>query len=255
MEAWIIIAGILQGLLEWLPVSSSGQVSLYYMHIAGLTPQEAYRASIALHLGTALGGALLVRRELVGALRGGPWRRILVAPLVAGAPVGLAIMKTIEEAPGDLVNLAIGLGLIATGLLLKKAPEGLRRAQELGIGELALVGVLQGLAALPGLSRSAVTLVGLLALKVEPGDAVRVSILIGVPVTMAAGLLQLATGGAQLSAGEMVWGVVAAGAAGALSAGFMIRLASSLAPRLPLLLVALGLLVLAPYAPLVLNPL
>ncbi len=252
---WIIIAAILQGVLEWLPVSSSGQVSLYYMHLAGLSPAEAYRASVALHLGTALGAIIVVRNELLDALHRGPWLRVAAIPMLAGGPVGLAIMTGLEGAPGDTVNLLIGLGLIATGLLVRTGAGGGRGVEDLGALELAAIGVLQGLAAVPGLSRSAVTIAGLLAMGLRPGDAVRASIVMGVPVTMAAGLYEAARGGLGLGIHEAVIGVAIAGLAGALSAGAMIGLASRVGRRLSLFLVVLGILILAPYAPLVLDPL
>ncbi|MCE4605511.1 MAG: undecaprenyl-diphosphate phosphatase [Desulfurococcales archaeon] len=252
---WIIIAAILQGVLEWLPVSSSGQVSLYYIHIAGLSPGEAYRASVALHLGTALGAIAALRGEVLDAALRGPWLRVALIPMLAGAPVGLAVMNSVEGAPGDTVNVLIGVGLIVTGFLVRAKGSGGRSVEELGATELAAIGILQGLAAIPGLSRSAVTIAGLLAVGLRPGDAVRASIVMGIPVTMAAGFYEAARGGLSLSLPEAVLGLAVAGLAGALSAGAMVGLARRVGWSLSLFLIMLGILVLAPYAPLVLNPL
>ena len=256
MEAWIILAGVLQGVLEWLPVSSSGQSSLYYMHVLGLDPGEAYRLGMASHLGTAIGAVLLVRREIMDALRGGPWLRVVLVPTLVAAPIGFTIIRVLAGVPGDYMNVLIGAGLVATGLLLAKVGGRARPVEpgELTIGKLAVVGVLEGLAAIPGLSRSAVTVSGLLLAGLDPGRAVRASILLGIPVTGAAGLYEILRGG------ETGFGVVAVIVAvsmvtGIISASAIIKIADRLSSRLPIFLIVFGLLILLLEAPLILNSL
>ncbi len=256
MEAWIILAGVLQGVLEWLPVSSSGQSSLYYMYVLGLDPGEAYRLGMASHLGTAIGAVLLVRREIMDALRGGPWLRVVLVPTMVAAPIGFTIINMITGMPGDYMNALIGAGLVATGMLLAKVGRHTRPVEpgNLTLGKLAVVGVLEGLAAIPGLSRSAVTVAGLLLAGLDPGRAVRASILLGIPVTGAAGLYEILRGG-ETSIDVVAVIVIVSMVAGLLSASAIIRIADMLSSRLPVFLIVFGLLILLLEAPLIFNSL
>ncbi len=201
LSIWAAVAaGALQGLLEWLPVSSSGQLTLLLSRLAGIPVGEAYGLSIASHLGTAASGGLVARRELLDAARLGPWARIVLVPLAAGAPVGLLVSTLLPSLPGDLLNAMIGVLLVATALIVWRLPHrGGRRASDLSTLELAFVGVLQGLAALPGLSRSAVTLAGLLYLGLDPAEAARASIAMGTAATGAYAVYELTSGTLQVS--------------------------------------------------------
>lgn len=190
-----VLVGALQGILEWLPVSSSGQVSLVLSSLLGLNPAMSYRLSMTTHIGTAISGALVVRNEVADALQLGPWLRVALIPLISGAPVALAIERVVTGLSGDVFNLLIAVLLVITGLITARAGRrGLninwRPATSLSTPELVLIGLLQGLAALPGLSRSAVTITGLLMLRVPPDDAVRASILMGATATGAMGIYE-----------------------------------------------------------------
>ncbi len=220
------ILGLLQGLLEWLPVSSSGQLALILTQLLGLTPAAAYRLSIASHLGTALSGAIALREEVYNSLRGGPWLRIALVPLLFGAPIALAVDKLVSKAPGDLFNLAIGLLLLLTASLVAyggRWGRGGRDAYSLKLWELALLGVLQGLAALPGLSRSAVTIAALLILGLTPHEAVKASFAMGTAATGAMALYELAQG-VEASSTALLSMLTAALLAGLLSINIMIYL-------------------------------
>ncbi len=251
MSLWdAIAAGLLQGLLEWLPVSSSGQVSLYYSLLVGVSPIVAYKLGMASHLGTALSGVIVLRRELASALRGGPWFRVVVVPTLAALPVGWLVSQSVEDVNGDVLNALIGLMLLATAGLLSLSTRGSRRVGDLEPHHLVAVGLLEGLAAVPGLSRSGVTMAALLYMGLNPVDAVRASLVMGVPVTMAAGLYYMVE-----SAGNIVDPVYAIAMglssmiAGLLSAYFMLAVANRLRDRIRMFLAVMGLLILAYYTP------
>jgi len=222
-----VLVGLLQGLFEWLPVSSSGQLALVLTLALGLDPAQAYNLSIAAHAGTALSGAYVARREVLDAVRLGPWARIILVPLLAGVPVALLVDEALAGVPGDAFNLLIGVLLVVTSIVLLATPSrrGDRDPTSLRTGELVLVGVLQGLAALPGLSRSAVTLAALLLLGLRPLDAVKTSIAMGTAATGAAGLYKLAT--TQALGDPLIATLILASSliAGLASAGAMIALA------------------------------
>jgi undecaprenyl-diphosphatase len=137
-----------------------------------------------------------VRDAIVDALRLGRWLRIALIPLLSGAPIALIVDRYIGEIPGDMFNMLIGVLLIATAIVTLKAGgiEGYRSVDEVTSKELLLIGVLQGLAALPGLSRSAITIAGLLLLRIEPLTAVKASFTMGVAATGAMALYELVKG-------------------------------------------------------------
>lgn len=236
-------------------MSSSGQLSLALTLILGLQPGEAYRLSIASHLGTAGSGAIVAWREIADALRGGPWLRVALIPLLAGAPVAVLIEHEVTGLSGDAFNILIGVLLLATSIILLAQPRakpsaGARRPEDLTARELLLVGVLQGLAALPGLSRSAITIAGLLLLGLDPEGAVRASIAMGTAATAAAALYEI------LSAGPAPPGPLAAMlltslVAGLASAGAMIGLARRLRDRLAIFTLVIAVLAIISGLPLI----
>ncbi len=243
-----ILAGILQGLLEWLPVSSSGSLTLTLQALLGLPPIEAYRVAVASHLGTSASGALAAKREVLDALRLGPWLRVALIPLAAGAPVGVLVYRLLPGIPGDALNALIGILLLATAALVVSQARGRgeRSAPELSILELVVLGLLQGLAALPGLSRSGVVMAFLLYRRLSPLEAVRASLVTGAAATGAYALYTIASGGVDLGA-VFVALLASSFLAGLASAGFMLRLARTTAPAVFALI--LGLLTLASSLP------
>ncbi len=187
---WVIL-GIMQGFLEWLPVSSSGQLSIYLSAVAGVSAAEAVKAAFFLHLGTAAAGGLLVRDYLASAIKsffrgGSPGLELAIATIVS-APLGFALMKYVVPAAAEspYFGAIIGLGLLITAVavLLPKEGRGGVKAREAVIAGLA-----QGIAALPGISRSGLTIAAQLWAGVRPEEAVRFSILMGVIATGAAGI-------------------------------------------------------------------
>ncbi len=240
-----VIAGVLQGLLEWLPVSSSGQLVLYYMKILGVEQGLALLGSYAAHLGTSLSAIPLVWREILDVVRAGKWLRVLVVPTLSAAPIGYVLINVSLELQARYINIMLGLLLVITGFILvtmskREGVIGYREPWSLNVWELAIVGVIEGLAALPGLSRSAVTMASLLLLGVSPYYTVKTSILLGVPVTFAAGLY--AGLGLQLELTVVL--LFSSLFAGLLSASAMLYLAKRLNEKIGYFVVALGLIVL-----------
>lgn len=190
-----VLLGVLQGLLEWLPVSSEGILFLVLSWL-GRETGEAVRLAIWLHLGT-LGAAVVYLRDelaraLAGLTRAGPDRRLLgflvVATFLTGLVGGPIFVFGLAEAglPAALGTLLVGVLLLVTAAILHLAEPGTRVWEAVDVDDGALAGLAQGLAVLPGLSRSGLTLAALLGRGFDAGSALRLSFLMSIPAVAGA---------------------------------------------------------------------
>lgn len=197
-----LFLGLLQGLTEFLPVSSSGHLAIAQHYLSGFD-QPGVLFDIMLHLGTMLAVCLYFRRELI-ALAVSPLRRngtdrqnfkllgLLVLGSVPTAVIGLSFKETFE---GLFHNLpVVSVMLLVTGTLLffsERCQRGDRTEGQLTISDAILVGIAQGLAIIPGISRSGSTIATLLFKGVSGETAARFSFLLALPAVAGAALLSL----------------------------------------------------------------
>lgn len=232
-----ILLGIAQGLTEFLPVSSSGHLVLI-QHFFGMTEPELL-FDLCVHAGTLAAVMLVLRREVAELVRGGlstarwlalkplgretspfPWRDravrlflLVVAGTVPTGLIGVIIQKTAKSlfasAPfAASMLLVTGCFLLATRFF----PKGNRQVADMGAKDALALGLAQGLAVLPGISRSGATISAGLLLGVSRDTAARFSFVLSIPAILGAVVLEIASGGASGGAGS------AALAAGAVSA-------------------------------------
>jgi len=242
---WAAILGIVQGLTEFLPVSSSGHLVIV-QGLAGVK-MPGISFEVAVHLGTLL--AVLIAlwpdvRALMGGLaahappgkrrlaRRGSERQLLAMMVVALVPTGV-----IGVAGKDFFERlfasprAAAWALIVTGAILAVTPSllgGNTRLLEVRGRQALLVGTAQGLAIVPGLSRSGLTIAAGLAAGLEPDAAARFSFLLSVPAILGAAAvdaLDVLRGGAvAVPAAPVVVGTLAATLAGVASVRWMLGL-------------------------------
>lgn len=196
------VVGLLQGLLEWLPVSSSGQTMLYFLDVLGLDAKQAFSLGLFLHLGTSAAVLVKYRKtwlDLVNDMR--TLRFLLVTTAFTGV-TGLGIYFLLKNAldgfNGTMMNAMIGGLLVLTGFVLyagRKKGFGRRKLADLNFWEEAIVGLVQGFTILPGISRSGATVSTLALSEVEQGEALRLSFLMSVPAVAGALVLETATEG------------------------------------------------------------
>lgn len=228
MDAWLaLVLGVLQGIFEWLPVSSEGNVALYLRVVEGTDPATATGLALFLHAGTALAALAYYRGEVAGLAASLPaWRpetatdghadlTFLAVATVASGVVGVAAYLSLAAlfpalAGGAFVVL-VGLLLVATGLFQRLAEARLGDRTTPTLFDAVLVGVLQGVAVLPGVSRSGTTVSALLLRGYEAPAAFRLSFLLSIPAALGAGALVVLDGG--LSGVGVTPAVVALGAA------------------------------------------
>jgi undecaprenyl-diphosphatase len=221
--------GLIQGITEFLPISSDGHLVLVPAFLGLEQPDLATTAF--LHLGTLVAVIAYFRRDLWSLTKAAsdPDARRLLWLLVLGSlPAALALLFVEEVERLQQSVTATAVFLLITGLVMlvaERVRRGTRRVTDARPLDAVLIGFAQLLAVLPGISRSGMTISTGLARGFNQIEAARFSFLLGVPAITAAGLLELGElidrGGIPATA----WvGVVVAGVAGYLAIAFLLRM-------------------------------
>lgn len=238
-----LFLGLIQGLTEFLPVSSDGHLSaaeLLLPHFA----QVGVLFDVIVHVGTLFAVVVYFRRTLADDAKGffskdegarrDSWRLavLVVAATVPTGIVGLLLKRAVEESKRDA--RFVGAMEIATGLCLLLAffarDRGRERA-ETTVFDAILIGVVQGLAVLPGLSRSATTIAFALLVGLARRWAVTFSFILLLPAVLGATVLELFGAWRERGAGffagsdfaKYLGGAVVAGVVGYYAIGWLIR--------------------------------
>ena len=192
-EHWkVLILAIVQGIAEFLPISSSGHlvaINALFDTAADATAE----LSIILHLGTLLAIMVFYRKRIVELLVQD--RRVILLLIVGTIPavvVGLTIKSKFEWLTSDA--LVAGFMLPLTGFILMLMPrikEGSLDYQDMGIGRAFAIGCAQAFAILPGISRSGTTIVAGALLGLKQQSAATFSFLLAIPVIAGASVLEI----------------------------------------------------------------
>lgn len=198
-----LVLGLVQGLTEFLPVSSDGHLALanflFGFQEGGLT------LTVLLHTGTLLATALVLRTRVLSTLLAGlkgivqprtftsePAGRDALFVLLASIPtgiIGLLLRDAVEQWTQS--PLIVGMGFLITGFVLASTAWATPGTDtQPGARAALIVGVMQGLAVAPGVSRSGLTIASLLFLGVQRGRAFELSMLMSLPVVFGAILLE-----------------------------------------------------------------
>ena len=197
-----IILGIIQGLTEFLPVSSSGHLVIAE-HLLPGWHQPGIVFEILLHLATLLAVIIFFRHDLVLLIKSlytsgseaAKQRRFILMLILATIPTGIIGLsgKKFFVSLFDRLDVVGGM-LLITALLLwlaeTKTPEKLTKKSTRAIDAIA-IGITQGLAILPGISRSGSTIAVGMLLGIEPRAAARFSFLLSIPAISGAALLNI----------------------------------------------------------------
>ena len=192
--------GLLQGLVEWLPVSSEGVVAGVYALIFDAPFNEAVGFALWLHVGTVPSVLVALRHDIMDIAREVAARPrtpsstvlfLVVATLVSGI-VGLPLLLSLSDISaigGTAASGLIGFLLLVTGYLqLRRSELENRERDTLKLSDSILVGAAQGLAVIPGLSRSGMTVAVLILRQVDRRRALTLSFLLSIPASLAASL-------------------------------------------------------------------
>lgn len=203
-----IVLGLVQGLSEFLPISSSGHLTIIPWLFSWPTPPLVFDTS--LHLGTALALLMFFWKDFWNMAKGflspslpeSKSQRSLVYMIILGmlpaGIIGVIFDKKIEHFFGDPLGVTqvmmIGGAMAFFGLLLWASDHFSKQAKQLSdmtYGKAFAVGLAQVLALFPGTSRSGITMTTALGFGFNRETAARFSFLVGAPITFAAGLFKL----------------------------------------------------------------
>jgi undecaprenyl-diphosphatase len=233
------LLGLIQGLAEWLPVSSEGVLTAVQSFAFGAPLPDAVNFSLWLHLGTVISALAAFRSDVWDVVRDiarrpaspSPMTAYLILATLSSAPLGFLLLLGLfefSEIVGAVAMAAVGILMLVTGaVLIKSKSSGTRTRDDMRWSDAVLTGIAQGLAALPGLSRSGLTVSALLWRGVDRREALTLSFILSIPASLGAGLY------AALSAGYYASPEAAAALAVSALTGFVtIRALMSVAQRL-----------------------
>jgi len=186
-----IILGIIQGITEFLPVSSSGHLEIAKAILGeNKVGEESLLMTVVLHFATALSTIIIFRKDILEILKGlfqfknndSFWFSLkIVFSMIPAALVGVFFNDEIEALFGGALTL-VGSMLLVTGLLLFLADKAKASAKKVGVKHAILIGISQAIAILPGISRSGATISTAVILGIDKEKAARFSFLMVVPL-------------------------------------------------------------------------
>ena len=229
-----IILGLIQGLTEFLPVSSSGHLEIGKA-LFGVDAGESFYFTVAVHGATVLSTLVVFWKEIVKLIAGTLKFRMneetsyvlkIVISMIPVGIVGLFLKEPVEQMfNGNL--LFVGSMLLVTALLLGLAHFIRKGERNIGYADALIIGIAQAIAVIPGISRSGATISTGLMIGNRKDEIAKFSFLIVLIPVIGANLLELAGGGAEgaaSGAGIILIGFMAAFISGYLACRWMIAL-------------------------------
>ncbi|MDY2959740.1 MAG: undecaprenyl-diphosphatase UppP [Hornefia sp.] len=244
-----IILGLVQGLTEFLPVSSSGHLAIL-QHFFGIEGDKVLVFTVLLHIGTLVSVFIMYWKDIWELIKElfltikdlctgkglrldeRPVRKLGIMIIWTTVPttvMGLTMNKFFESLNSNI--LAIGIAWIFTGTILylaERLNKGKNNIEKMNFRNGFFIGVMQGIAICPGVSRSGSTMVGGLLTGLDREFAVRYAFLISIPTILGAAVLEIpdavhqANTGA-LAVGPMIAGIIVAVISGILAIKAMIK--------------------------------
>jgi undecaprenyl-diphosphatase len=185
-----IILGFIQGLTEWFPISSTGHLRLAE-HFFGLTVPLLF--DVTLHVGTLLVTLIYFRKEIKNVLSALVHRDfksadgMLILPIIVGT-IPTALIAVLAGDALDALSsfLYLGIGFIVSGIVLLATKFTVEKKNKISLPEALLLGIMQGIAVIPSISRSGLTISTALFLGIKRELAFKFSFLLSIPAVVGA---------------------------------------------------------------------
>lgn len=231
-----IVLGIIQGLTEFLPVSSSGHLEIGKAILGDNSiPEESMMVTVVLHFATALSTIVVFRRDIAEIFKGlfqfkyneeTEFSLKIILSMIPAALVGVFFEEELETLFGGNI-LFVGFMLLITALLLWLADKARDTGKSVSFSNALVIGISQAIAILPGISRSGATISTSVLLGNDKGKAARFSFLMVVPLILgkiAKDILDGKLAGTTVDFVPLAFGFVAAFIAGLVACTWMIAL-------------------------------
>ncbi len=231
-----IILGIIQGLTEFLPVSSSGHLELAKAILGDTSvPEESLTFTVVLHFATALSTLVVFRKEVAEIFKGlfqFKWNEEMkfslkiIISMIPAVIIGLLFEEQLESFFGGKI-LFVGIMLLVTAVLLLFADKAKNTNKEVSFSNSLIIGISQAIAMLPGISRSGATISTSVLLGIDRSRAARFSFLMVVPLIFGKIVKDFLSGDINFQPSEIApisAGFIAAFLAGLVACNWMIAL-------------------------------
>jgi undecaprenyl-diphosphatase len=194
-EVYALLLGLVQGISEWLPISSKTQILFASTLLFSLPLAVAYAFGLFMEIGSVGSAVVYFRRDIRIIFKDRKLLRYLIVVTaftgIVGAPLYYLTDKVLSTSPYNIgiPMVLLGLVLIGTGLYIRYSrtkPRLVVGLEEMKLKNYVLVGIAQGIAALPGVSRSGMTVSTMLLMGVKPEQAFRLSYLAYIPASLGA---------------------------------------------------------------------
>lgn len=231
-----IILGIIQGLTEFLPVSSSGHLELAKAILGDTSiPEESLTFTVVLHFATALSTLVVFRKEIAEIFKGlfqFKWNEKtkfslkIIISMIPAVIIGLLFEEQLESFFGGKI-LLVGAMLLITSVLLLLADKAKNTNKKVSFSSAVIIGISQAIAMLPGISRSGATISTSVLLGIDRSKAARFSFLMVVPLIFGKIAKDLLSGDINFETSQIApisAGFIAAFLAGLVACNWMIAL-------------------------------
>ena len=232
-----VLLGVIQGLTEFLPISSSGHLVLF-QKIFGVE-EPALLFDTMLHVGTLAAVFAVLWKDIWAILRklNQPLTAYLIIATVPTVACALAFRKPLEKTfeTGEFLGvcfLVTSALLVVAELLSRRAAGNLKKPGEMNWLDALVIGIMQAIAIIPGVSRSGATLSGALSRRLNRDFAARFSFLLSIPAILGAAVLQLkdllkgtgADPGSGIGMAAMIMGTLTAAVVGFFAVRLMLKI-------------------------------
>ncbi|MBE15377.1 MAG: undecaprenyl-diphosphate phosphatase [Dokdonia sp.] len=231
-----LLLGIIQGLTEFLPVSSSGHLELGKAILGDTSvPEESLMFTVVVHFATALSTIVVFRKDIIDLLKGlfsFTWNEEtqfsakIVLSMIPAVIIGLFFEEELESLFGSNI-LLVGCMLIVTAILLWLADKAKNTNKKVSYSNAVVIGIAQAVAMIPGISRSGATISTSVLLGNDKGRAARFSFLMVIPLILGKIAKDITDGALTTEAGNisvLLIGFAAAFIAGLVACTWMIKL-------------------------------
>ena len=234
-EVDAIIVGIIQGLTEFLPISSSGHIEIarYFLN-SNLLPAENLLLTIFLHLATALSTIIIFKKDIIDLISGAlnfnnnslSYILKILISIIPAALIGFFLNDYIKKFFSGNIKL-VGLMLFVTGVLLFISKFVKKKERKITNLDSLIIGLAQAIAIIPGISRSGATISTSIILGHNKNNAAKFSFLIVIPLIVGAALNDILNGNfseSKIDISILIFGFISALLTGLIACKLMIKI-------------------------------